>query len=146
MKFMAHVTENVRITQEETEVYHLKIFADVLEALIGAVFIDTGCDLKKTREVFMYFFEPYLYVYGNLQTVQDHPKTELIQYWNRFPYGKIHAYPITLTHTNLLEENTTDSLSLDSSSDQKVYVYKGFIGGIEVLNERYEFQVKNKVK
>ena len=44
-------------------------------------------------------------------------------------------------------EEKSDSLSIDDpSSDEKVYVYKGFIGGIEVMNERYEFQVKNKVK
>lgn len=85
----------------------MKIFADVLEALIGAVFIDTGCDLNETRNVFMNFFRPYLYVYGNLDTVQDHPKTKLIQFWNQFPYGKIHNFPVALNHTNILEESNS---------------------------------------
>ncbi len=108
MKLLANLTENERISIEETESFQLKIFADVLEALIGAIFIDTGCDLNKTRDVFMIFYEPYLYVYGNLETVQDHPKTELIQYWNKFPYGKIHGKPIVINHTNHLEETKSD--------------------------------------
>ena len=58
----------------------------------------------------MNFFEPYLYVYGNLETVQDHPKTELIQYWNKFPYGKIHSHSIAIIHTNHLEETSSDPL------------------------------------
>jgi dsRNA-specific ribonuclease len=53
----------------------LKIFGDVLEALFAAIFIDSGCDLDKTREVFLKLFEPYLYVYGNTLTTGEHPRT-----------------------------------------------------------------------
>ncbi len=104
MRFIAKITENKRISQEETDVYHLKIFADVLEAIIGAVFIDSGCNLTETQRVFMNIFEPYLYFYGNLETVQDHPKTELLQLWNQYPFGKINGYPINTIHTNAMEE------------------------------------------
>ena len=82
----------------------MKIFADVLEAIIGAVYIDSGCNLTETHHVFMKIFEPYLYFYGNLETVQDHPKTKLLQLWNQHPYGKISGHPININHTNAIEE------------------------------------------
>ena len=69
MKFLANITENLKFPQSESEVFHLKIFADVLEALLGAVFIDSGCNLNMTKKVFMNFFKPYLYVFGNMETV-----------------------------------------------------------------------------
>lgn len=82
MKFIAKITKNERISQSETDAYHLKIFADVLEAIMGAVFIDSGCNLSVTYRVFLKIFEPYLYFYGNLATLQNHPKTKVLQFWN----------------------------------------------------------------
>jgi dsRNA-specific ribonuclease len=41
---------------EDSEKYKVKIFGDILEALFGAVFIDTGCDLSKTKDIFMKLF------------------------------------------------------------------------------------------
>jgi dsRNA-specific ribonuclease len=61
----------------------MKIFGDVLEALFGAIFIDTGCDISITRKVFMKMFKPYLYVYGNTNTTMEHPRTETKNLWSR---------------------------------------------------------------
>jgi dsRNA-specific ribonuclease len=66
---------------EDSENYKQKIMGDVLEALFAAIFIDSGCDLSKTREVFMNIFEPYLYVYGNPNTTLEHPRTEAMNLW-----------------------------------------------------------------
>jgi dsRNA-specific ribonuclease len=69
IKFLANITENLKFPQSESKVFHLKIFDDVLEALLGAVFIDSGCDLNITKKVFINFFKPYLYILGNMETV-----------------------------------------------------------------------------
>jgi dsRNA-specific ribonuclease len=80
---MAELTTSRRLNMEDLEKYKLKIFGDILEALFGAVFIDSGCNLTKTREVFMKLFEPYLYVYGNPNTTMEHPRTEAINFWTK---------------------------------------------------------------
>jgi hypothetical protein len=45
IKKMAKVTESRRLDKEDSQDYLLKIFGDVLEAIYGAVFIDSGCNL-----------------------------------------------------------------------------------------------------
>jgi dsRNA-specific ribonuclease len=75
---LANLTNQFRIDKEDSQDYLLKIFGDVLESLFGAIFIDTGCNLTKTREVFMNVFRPYLYVYGNIETMKEHPRTNVI--------------------------------------------------------------------
>lgn len=45
--------------------HNLKIFGDVFESLIGAVFLDSG-DLTKTKEVLFTMIEPYIELYADL--------------------------------------------------------------------------------
>jgi dsRNA-specific ribonuclease len=45
--------------------HNLKIFGDVFESLIGAVFLDSG-DLTKTTEVLFTMIEPYIELYADL--------------------------------------------------------------------------------
>jgi hypothetical protein len=45
-----------------------------------------------------------------------------------------------------LEEFKSETTAEDEIIDYRAYIYKGFLGSVEVLSERYEFQVKNKVK
>jgi dsRNA-specific ribonuclease len=56
MSRMADLTSLRRLNMEESEKNKMKIFGDILEALFGAVLIDTGCDISRTREVFMNLF------------------------------------------------------------------------------------------
>jgi len=57
--------------------HNLKIFGDVFESLIGAVFLDSG-DLTKTEEVLFAMIGPYIDLYADLQTMSDHPRTILL--------------------------------------------------------------------
>ena len=47
----------------------------MLEALVAAVFLDSGGSLKVTQRVVMGLIKPYLYVYGNTETTIEHPRT-----------------------------------------------------------------------
>lgn len=105
MKKIAEQTSHRRLNMEDSEKYKVKIFGDILEALFGAVFIDTGCDLSKTREVFMKLFEPYLYVYGNTQTLMEHPRTEATNFWAKQSLSNIRDHKIAITHLNEIENN-----------------------------------------
>lgn len=59
----------------------LKIFGDVFESLIGAVFIDS-CSMEITWNVLIGLMKPYLGLYSNLETLQDHSRTKLLELWN----------------------------------------------------------------
>lgn len=83
---------------EDTQDDNLKVFGDVLEALFGAIFIDTGCNLTETKEIFMKTFEPYLYVYGNIETMTEHPRTETISLWTKQLCSRIRNHKISISH------------------------------------------------
>lgn len=61
--------------------YSLKIFGDVFESLIGAVFIDSEC-IETTWKVLWNLMKPYIGIYANLNTLQDHSRTKLLELWN----------------------------------------------------------------
>ena len=48
MERMADLTSQRRLNMEDSEKIKLKTFGDILEALFGAILIDTGCDISKT--------------------------------------------------------------------------------------------------
>jgi len=48
--------------------YNLKIFGDVFESIIGAVFIDSE-DIIETWRVLKGLMQPYIKVYANLTTL-----------------------------------------------------------------------------
>jgi dsRNA-specific ribonuclease len=60
--------------------HNLKIFGDVFESLIGAVFLDSR-SLDKTEEILFNLIGPYIELYADLQTMSDHPRTILLQLW-----------------------------------------------------------------
>lgn len=68
--------------------HNLKIFGDVFESLIGAVFMDSQ-SIDTTWKVLWHLIEPYIKVYANLETMQDHPRTKLLELWNQKSYTKI---------------------------------------------------------
>ena len=61
--------------------HNLKIFGDVFESLIGAVFLDSQC-VKETKRILMRLIEPYVEIYADLATLQDHSRTLLLEMWN----------------------------------------------------------------
>jgi dsRNA-specific ribonuclease len=68
--------------------HNLKIFGDVFESLIGAVFMDSR-SIDETWRVLEHLIMPYIKVYANLDTLQDHPRTKLLELWNQKSYTKI---------------------------------------------------------
>ena len=67
--------------------HNLKIFGDVFESLIGAVFLDSQ-SVERTWEILFRLIEPYVYIYADLATLQDHSRTLLLEMWNQKPYTK----------------------------------------------------------
>ena len=65
--------------------YNLKIFGDVFESIIGAVFLDSE-SIQVTWKVLFGLMEPYIKIYANLQTLQDHSRTKLLELWNQKPF------------------------------------------------------------
>lgn len=46
-----------------------KIFADVFESLIAAVYLDCGCEMERTWNVLSSLMMPYIDVYVNKDTL-----------------------------------------------------------------------------
>lgn len=67
--------------------HNLKIFGDVFESLIGAIFLDSR-SIDKTWSVLKELIEPYIKVYADLETLQDHSRTKLLELWNQKIYTK----------------------------------------------------------
>jgi dsRNA-specific ribonuclease len=63
----------------------MKIFGDVFEAIVAAIFLDSK-SFVKTKEVILSFVHPYLVIYSDLNTMKEHPRTVLLQLWNSKNY------------------------------------------------------------
>lgn len=61
--------------------HNLKIFGDVFESIIGAVFLDSQ-SVEETWEVLERLIKPYVKIYADLTTLQDHSRTLLLEMWN----------------------------------------------------------------
>jgi len=72
---------------DELYEHNLKIFGDVFESIIGAVFLDC-CDTERTWQVLEKLIMPYITVYADLESMQDHARTKLLELWNQRPYTK----------------------------------------------------------
>jgi len=67
---------------------NLKMFGDVFESLIGAVFMDSQ-NVDETWAVLKQQIMPYITVYANPLTLQDHSRTLLLELWNQKNYTKV---------------------------------------------------------
>ena len=65
----------------------LKIFGDVFESLIGAIFIDSE-SITVTWSVLHRLMEPYIPIYSDLNNLQEHSRTKLLELWNSKSYMK----------------------------------------------------------
>jgi dsRNA-specific ribonuclease len=59
---------------EDLYFYNLKIFGDVFESVIAAVFLDSK-SLERTQEVLFKLLDPYIIIYGDLNEISEHPRT-----------------------------------------------------------------------
>jgi dsRNA-specific ribonuclease len=95
-----------------------------LEAIVGAVFVDSEGDMAETRQVVMRLIEPYLYIYGAGATNDSHPRTDAIQLLNNNFIGNIKGHPIKIAHFSNNEKN---------DQGEMVTVYRGSLGTIDVV-------------
>lgn len=65
----------------------LKIFGDIFESLIGAVFIDSQ-SISVTGTVLEGLLSPYIATYASLDHMQDHSRTKLLELWNSRNFTK----------------------------------------------------------
>lgn len=79
--------DTLALDLDELYEHNLKIFGDVFESLIGAVFLDC-CDTEITWSVLQGLIMPYITVYADLETMQDHHRTKLLELWNQRSYTK----------------------------------------------------------
>jgi dsRNA-specific ribonuclease len=107
----------------------LKIFGDVFESIIGAIFLDSR-NIEETVKVMFNLLDPYIKVYANLDTMQDHSRTKLLELWNSKPYTK----HIKCNHKSVQSNNQNDTQ------------INGIIGTIVVLPVTYEKDAKNKIR
>lgn len=84
---MNSTTEMAALNLDKVYEFNLKIFGDVFESLIGAIFLDSQ-SLTIVQEMIHRIMKPYIKVYQNLPTLQDHGRTKLLELWNSKPYTR----------------------------------------------------------
>ena len=109
----------------------MKIFGDVFESLIGAVFIDSE-SIETTWSVLRRLMEPYIKIYADLSTLQDHSRTKLLELWNQKPFMR-----------NLKCHHETRKQ--DQSSESKI-IFQGMVDDACVFEVPYNKDDKNKVR
>lgn len=67
--------------------HSLKIFGDVFESLIGAIFLDSR-SISKTEAILYSLLKPFLKTHTNVESLDDHSRTKLLELWNSKPYSR----------------------------------------------------------
>ena len=76
------------INQDDFEEYNNKIFADVFEAILGAVFIDSK-SLSQVWRVFLQLVgSRTLESFGDISNFKENAKTKLYDFWNKLKSTK----------------------------------------------------------
>eukprot|EP00351_Strombidinopsis_sp_SopsisLIS2011_P005272 CAMPEP_0116871220 /NCGR_PEP_ID=MMETSP0463-20121206/1471_1 /TAXON_ID=181622 /ORGANISM="Strombidinopsis sp, Strain SopsisLIS2011" /LENGTH=176 /DNA_ID=CAMNT_0004509225 /DNA_START=1294 /DNA_END=1824 /DNA_ORIENTATION=- len=109
--------------------HNLKMFGDIFESIVGAVFLDSKSILK-TWEVLEKLIKPYVKVYADLETLQDHSRTKLLELWNQKTYTKLHK----CSHKSDIVEGGEKIRLTGTVNDQ------------EILSNEFNKDVKNKVR
>eukprot|EP00347_Sterkiella_histriomuscorum_P010525 403375951 len=107
--------------------FSLKIFGDIFESIIGAVFIDSKC-LQTTSDVLFRLLQPYMVVYADIKSAQDHKRTTLLELWNSKNYAK----RIKISHINTKTANEVQ--------------FKGKAGSMVVFKMTFKKDEKNKIR
>jgi hypothetical protein len=106
----------------------LKIFGDIFESIIGAVFLDCR-SISKTEIILHSFLKPFLKNHSSVETLDDHSRTKLLELWNSKGYTR-----------NYKIRHEVDQRPDGSST------FRGWIGKVEVRKVRFEKDMKNKVR
>ena len=137
MSTLSAQLSNEIISTEDLQTFWLDIFGDSLEALVGAVFIDSNANMRLTQKIVMELLEPYLYVYGScVLDKKVHPRTEAIDKWALDVMANIVGNQIQITHLTNEEK--------DPETGQLKSVYRGYLGNIEVVQESFFPNEMNK--
>ncbi|CDW79490.1 dicer-2 [Stylonychia lemnae] len=112
---------------EQLHESNMKIFGDIFESLIAAVFLDSG-SLEITQRVLFKILEPYLIIYANIDRQKDNKRAQLQDLWNKTKYFKQLKFEMT-------QENTKDYI-----------IYSGWIMTTEVMKLKFDAIVKSKVR
>jgi len=131
---------------------YVKILADIFEALVGAVFLDTNENIEKTAKTIMPILEPYLEKYASIEYCKNHrhPKTLLTEFLsnNKLEFRKTVKVSITQAKTNLyfiyecdlfeisvlIEQN----LHSPNKTTRKLFWKKAYSKIIEIFNSYNE--------
>lgn len=107
--------------------YCLKMLGDVFESLIGAIFLDSR-SLEVTKEVLFRLLHDYIGIYADLDTMQEHSRTLLLELWNSKPYSK----NLKINHEVKMKNDFV--------------VMSGLVQKMEVLRFKFTKEQKNKVR
>lgn len=93
--------------------------------------------MEKTWDVLNHLIEPYVYIYADLATLQDHSRTLLLEMWNQ----KIYTKKLTCKHkTQELdggEKSCLNGIIVENRGDKREYV---------VYSETFTKDAKSKVR
>jgi len=67
--------------------HSLKIFGDIFESIIGAVFIDCK-SISQTERVLHSMLRPFLKTHTHVEQLDDHSRTKLLELWNSKSYSR----------------------------------------------------------
>jgi endoribonuclease Dicer len=70
----------------EAKLQYIKVLGDVLEALIGAIFLDVGLDYPKTKETTLRITNRFLMHFTNMETMKKSSRAKLQNYLDNNNY------------------------------------------------------------
>ena len=107
--------------------HSLKIFGDIFESLVGAIFLDCE-DIERTKEIILQLLGPYTTLYSDLSLIQEHGRTLVLELWNSKDYTKQHR----LYHESDIK-------------DDEVFFY-GKVDNLTIFQKQFKKDDKNKIR
>lgn len=126
---------------ENLDKYFVKMLADVIEAIIGAILLDS-CSLRKTEDAWKTLFEKYLKKYAD--NPKTPPKRTFHNYCNSKEYLKVLKDTGVLDIENITKEQLLELYKFETSNNVMKYEYK--YRGTVVFRRYYEGSIKSKEK
>jgi len=127
------------ITIEDTDPYFIKMLADIIESIIGAIFIDSG-SISRTEKAWEIFFEDYLRRYAD--NPPPPPKRAFAKYCDKYDYLRDFKDASLIT-TNLSREQLKQTYP-DYDGNTVVIMYRLIYKDKPVFIRYYDNSVKNK--
>ena len=127
------------ITIEDTDPYFIKMLADIIESIVGAIFIDSG-SIDVTEEAWEIFFEDYLKKYAD--NPPPPPKRAFAKYCDKYDYLKDFKDASLITN-NWSKEQLKQTYP-DYDGNTVVIMYRMIYKDKPVFIRYYDNSVKNK--